>query len=351
MAVHAVYVVVPGDLETRTGGYGYDRQMVAGLRMRGWLVEVVSLPGTYPFPSDHDRGIAARALALIPDDALVLFDGLACGALPGEVGRERARLRVVAIVHHPLALETGLDSATAAALRASERTALAAVRGIVVTSPATVRPVQELAPLVPVAVVEPGTELASAAAGSGGGPVQMICVASVVPRKGHDTLVAALAGLAALEWRMVCVGSLERDVPFARTVVSACASGALRDRVQFTGELEGEPLEAAYRGSDLFVLPTHYEGYGMAVAEAIARAIPVVSTDTGAIADLVGRDAGILVRPGEIGELAAALRLVMEDRGLLQHLREGAARRRVALPSWPAACAQMEAALVRLTAQ
>ena len=100
----ALTFVVPGDLETRTGGYGYDRRIVDGLRERGWRVDVVSLDGTFPFPTRAAREEAGRALAAIPDGATVLIDGLALGVLPDEAEREGKRLNLVALVHHALAL-------------------------------------------------------------------------------------------------------------------------------------------------------------------------------------------------------------------------------------------------------
>ena len=83
----ALTVVIPGDLETRTGGYGYDRRVIAGLRERGWSVNVVSLDDSFPLPTPAAREHAGRMLASIPDGATVLIDGLAFGALPDDVAR------------------------------------------------------------------------------------------------------------------------------------------------------------------------------------------------------------------------------------------------------------------------
>src|SRR5260221_4805695 len=128
----SLFLVVPGRLETLTGGYGYDRRIVAGLTERGWSVAVRELDESFPFPTVHARQQTARVLASIPEGATALVDGLALGALPEEAEREAGRLRFVALVHHPLALETGIDSADAAALESSERRALAAVRRVIV---------------------------------------------------------------------------------------------------------------------------------------------------------------------------------------------------------------------------
>jgi glycosyltransferase involved in cell wall biosynthesis len=343
-----VFVVVPGDLEARTGGYGYDRQIVAGLRQRGWTVHVVNLAGNYPSPSQDERAAAARALAAIPEGARVLVDGLAFGVLPAEAGVERARLRLTALVHHPLGLETGLDASMSERLLASERQALTSARGVIVTSTPTVDAVRRLGVEAErIAVVEPGTDPAPIAHGSGGGLRQLLCVASIVPRKGYDVLLRALERLARFEWHLTCVGSMERDSAYARAVAAHAGSPLLQGRVSLPGELSGASLDAAYAASDLFVLPTHYEGYGMAVAEALARGIPVVSTPTGAIPVLVGRDAGILVEAGDVAGLAQALESLFADAAAYARLRAGARRARTSIPDWDRAVRQMEAALLR----
>ena len=130
-------VIVPGSFETRTGGYEYDRRIVAGLRARGWRVDVHELDSSFPRPTAAAREHAARVLAAIPDGTTALVDGLALGAMPAEVEREASRLRIVALVHLPLAAEIGLDRETAAAFEAGERRALAAAAQVVVTGRAT----------------------------------------------------------------------------------------------------------------------------------------------------------------------------------------------------------------------
>jgi len=178
-----VSLVVPGSIDTRTGGYGYDREIVAGLQRRGWTVEVHEIPGTFPFPSAGARTTAAAMLASIPAGARVIVDGLALGALPDEASREAARLRLVALVHHPLADETGLTPDARASLEASERRALQATRHVVVTSPLTARALDRFGvPPPSITVIEPGTDPAPQARGSNGGVVELLCVATVVPQ-------------------------------------------------------------------------------------------------------------------------------------------------------------------------
>lgn len=348
MRDRTLYVVVPGDIDTKTGGYGYDREVMAGLTARGWTLHLISLPGDYPLPTLDEQEAAAALFASIPDGARVLVDGLALGVLPDVAAQEHARLRLVGLVHHPLGLETGLDGLVAQLLIATEEEALRHVRGVVVTSRGTVDAVRELGvPADRVAVVEPGTAPAPLAWGSRGGTPHLLCVASITPRKGHDTLLDALEQLQHVDWRLTCVGGFDRHSAYAARLRDRVAAGSLAGRVTLAGELAGAPLEAAYDSADLFVLPTRYEGYGMVVAEALARGLPVVSTPTGAIPELVGDTAGVLVPADDAVALAEALQRMLCEPDALNALREGAARVRATLPTWENAALAMEDALTR----
>ena len=367
-----MYVVVPGDLETRTGGYGYDRRIIGGLRGRGWVVEVVRLDDGFPVPSPEARAHAADVFAAIPDGSLVLVDGLALGALPDEVERARDRLKIIALVHHPLADETGIVPELAAALEISERRALAAAHTVVVTSRATaVRLADYGVGADRIFVVEPGTDPAPPARGSRAGSadespvpshepqdVSLLCVATLTPRKGYEILIDALAAIPYRHWRLTCAGSLDRDPSTVARLRARLRDSGLEDRVRLAGDLDAEALAVEYGRADLFVLPTLYEGYGMAVAEALARGLPVVSTATGSIEDLVlgtggvhltpDLAAGIVVPPGDLPAFTAALSRAIGDPALRASLAANAGCVRDRLTTWEAATAAMEEALERV---
>jgi glycosyltransferase involved in cell wall biosynthesis len=344
-----VTLIVPGRLETLTGGYGYDRRIVEGLCSLGWAVDVRELDESFPFPTRAALDDAVRQLAAIPSERAVIVDGLALGAMPDEVEREAKRLKLVAIVHHPLAAESGLDARTAEALEISERRALATTRAVVVTSRRTVGALAKYGvPPERVDVVEPGTDRAPLARGSNDGAVQLLSVASIIPRKGHETLVRALSDVADRNWRLECIGSIDRDPPTAARVRALIVSAGLAERVTLAGEMTGAALDAEYDRADVFVLPTRYEGYGMAIAEALARGLPVVSTSTGAIAELVGSEAGLLVPPDNVPQLTAALSAVIGHSPLRARLAEGARRVREALPTWEHAAARMAEVISRV---
>lgn len=351
-----VVFLVPGSLATRTGGYIYDRRMIDGLRQRGWPVEVHELDDSFPRPTGAALAHAACVLAAVRDGACVLVDGLAFGAMPANIEREAARLRLVALVHLPLGADVALDRETAARLAAGERRALAAAALVVVTGMATLSMLADSAiPRDRIVVVEPGTDMPLAPRharevrtrpqASGDPPVRLLSVATLNPGKGHEILLQALATLDHRDWHLTCAGSLTRHPATVDRVRAAIRRLNLDDRVSLRGELDAASLADCYDNADLFVLATLRETYGMAVAEALAYGLPVVGTTTGAIAGLVGNDAGLLVPPGDADALAGALARVVGDDALRARLADGAHRARCRLRSWEQAVEEMAAAL------
>jgi glycosyltransferase involved in cell wall biosynthesis len=345
-----LHLLVPGPLDQRTGGYLYDRRIVEGLRALGRDVRVHEVPGRFPDPDARAREGLAKALRSCPDGAVVVVDGLAGGALPGVLASQADRLRLVALVHHPLTDESGLDAETASRFRSLETSTLEAVEGVVVTSRHTARRLRDLGvdPLR-VRVVEPGTEPAAPAVGPGpGAPPRLLTVGTVCPRKGHDVLVEALDRIRGLDWVCVCAGSLSRAPEFAGEVRRRVGEAGLESRMLFVGELDADELENAYASATVFVLASRFEGYGMALTEALARGLPVVSTTGGAIPGTVPEEAGVLVPPGDPDALALELARLLEDAAALRALADGARRVAASFPDWGSRGAAFEAALREL---
>jgi glycosyltransferase involved in cell wall biosynthesis len=330
--------------------------MAAGLRARGWTVDVKELDASFPRPTPAALAEAAAVLAAIPDEATVVVDGLVFGAMAAEAEREASRLHLIALVHLPLAAEIGIGREDAIRFEASERRALASARRVIVTGHATAIELQRYGVRRDaIVVVEPGTDRAPLATGSRSGPgdpLHLVSVAAITPGKGHEILLRALGRLRHRPWRLTCAGSVERHpatVARLRDVLrDLLPDDGLDDRVSFAGELDAEELAALYDSADLFVHPTLHETYGMVVAEALARGLPVVSTATGAIPDLVGAEAGLLVRPGDAVALADALSAVLEDDHLRERLAAGARQVRDRLPTWDDATDKIAGALARL---
>jgi glycosyltransferase involved in cell wall biosynthesis len=344
-----LHLLLPGAIDTATGGSLYDRHIVEGLRARGWAVHVRSLHTSFPAPTPAALDDAARALTDIDAGARVLIDGLALGAMPEIAAAHRQRLRLIALVHHPLALETGLPASQAATLRRSETDALRQVRRTIVTSPATARLLDGFGvAAADIDVIEPGTDPAALATGSGQGPLQLLCVGTVTPRKGHLLLIEALCGLKHLDWELACAGSLERSPDTVAAVRRRAAELGLEQRLRLLGELPPAAMPALYAGADVFVLPSLFEGYGMAYAEAMARGLPVLGTQAGAIPETVPADAGLLVEPGSVSALSKALQRLIADPDLRCRLAAGARRARARLPTWSDSASRFAEALRRV---
>jgi glycosyltransferase involved in cell wall biosynthesis len=327
---------VPGDLATPTGGYAYDRRMMTELGDLGWRIDLLDLGEGFPWPDEATRATAQSRLLAMPAGRCIVVDGLALGVLPETASQLAGRNPLLALVHHPLALEWGLSVKQADALRASERAALAAVQGVVVTSAATAQLVASDygVPAERITVARPGSDPALMSQGSQDGVVRLLSVGAIVPRKGFDVLIAALATLTDLSWRLTIAGDRTRDRNAAARLDADIARHALGDRIAAPGAVSPQRLAALYAEADVFVLASHFEGYGMAYAEAVAHGMPVIGTSAGAIPDTVPPDAGLLVDPGDSFALARALRRVIGDADLRQRLASAARAAAPQLPTW-----------------
>ncbi|MFI5892340.1 glycosyltransferase family 4 protein [Actinoplanes sp. NPDC051513] len=379
-----LWAVLPGSIDdpaAPSGGNRFDRIVLnllagvttpqagsAGFPTRP--VYEIAVDGTWPTPGEPAREALAHALSDIPDASDVLLDGLVACGVPEILAPHKKRLRLIVLVHLPLSDETGLTPEQQTDRRARERLSLHLASLVIATSNAAAARISEMHDLSPtcgdgeprtrwdgeprtgghgeprtrghgeprtrghgeprtsrIAVIEPGVAPAEPANADESGS-RLLCVASVTPRKGQDLLVPALEkGLADLRWTCTFAGAIGKPVPHAS------------DDIHFVGPLQGTALDAAYASSDLFVLPSRAETYGMVITEALARGLPVIAAEVGGVPEALGRAPdgtlpGILVPPDDPRALADALRAWLTDPGLRERLRAAAAQRRQTLPTW-----------------
>jgi glycosyltransferase involved in cell wall biosynthesis len=355
--VTAVHVVVPDGIDDPaqpSGGNAYDRRVCRGLAALGWSVHERPVPGSWPRPDAAARAELTSAIAGTPGGAVVLVDGLIASTVPEVLVPEAARLRLVVLVHMPLG--DGRPGDELAGSRARERSVLSAAAAVVTTSTWTRRWLLDQYALRParVHVAEPGVDAAGPAPGTAAGG-ELLCVAAVTPGKGHDVLLAALAAITDLSWRCVCVGTLTRDPGFVDRLERQAREGGISDRLLFAGPRTGADLDAAYAAADALVLASRAETYGMVVTEALARGLPVVATNVGALPATLGRGAsgsrpGLLVPPGDPEALAGALRRWLGDADLRQRYRDVAYERRGTLPGWSSTALRVSQVLAEVAA-
>jgi glycosyltransferase involved in cell wall biosynthesis len=341
-----ISLIVPAPFDTVGGGYAYDRRIVSGLRAAGHTVEVIELPGTHPITDEAARSAARGAWASLPRDVLPLIDGLALPAFAGQ-GDALASRQAVALIHHPTALEIGRSESDRATLRNTELRLLPRLTRLVVTSePTAERLVAEFGvDRAKLRVVVPGTDDAPRSTGSSGPGCAILSIGALIPRKGHDVLIRALARLFDLDWRLTIVGSATRDPAHTKELATLAEELGVADQVCFAGEVDNAKLEELWLGADLFALASYWEGYGIAVAEALKRGVPVAIT-TGAAAALVPPEAGVVCSPGDRDQLSKALRRMIFGTALRRGLADAAWQAGRALPSWQTQIEAFAAALI-----
>lgn len=434
-----LYAVLPGSIDdpaTPSGGNRYDREVLRRLANGGWSqsaagrrppgadrpagshrslvdeqpsVEVreTAVPGTWPRPGSTARATVTALLSGVPDDGVVLLDGLVACGIPDVLAPHADRLRLVILVHLPLADETGLSTDDATALGALEGEALRMASAVVATSAEAAGRVERLHGLTRVHVAPPGVDPAPLSIPSPEGN-RLLNVASLTPRKGQDVLAAALRQLTDLSWSCTLVGAgpavpdlngIAAPLPIPRTSppsrILPGPHSALSQQttsrpqtnpgphtgpqphvhpsaettagVHVVGPLTGTALDAAYGSADLFVLPSRAETYGMVVTEALARGLPVIASEVGGVPEALGTVSspsldpfsaeeslpsavtpGLLVPPDNPDALAAALRSWLTDPALRARWRAAARARRDTLTGWDVTTRQLADVLARV---
>lgn len=336
-----VHVVLPDGIDDPgrpSGGNTYDRHVCRGLRSLGWSVHEHPVRGSWPWPDGASLNVLDGVIRRIPDDALVLLDGLVASTAPEVLVPQTRRLRLVVLVHMPLGHRPADNRV--GEVRRRERAVLSAAAAVVTTSGWSRRRLLELYSVAAdrVLVAQPGVAAAELAPGTGTGGA-LLCVAAVRFDKGHDVLLEAFAAVSELSWHCVCLGSLDREPAFVESLRRRSSHIGLTGRVDFPGPRTGPDLDASYAAADVIVLPSRAETYGMVITEALARGLPVIAADVGGVTEALGHGSagirpGLLVSPEDPTALAAAIRTWLTDAGLRGRLRRAARERRESLSGW-----------------
>jgi glycosyltransferase involved in cell wall biosynthesis len=349
--------VYPGDLATPTGGYAYDRRMIEGLKDLGWQIQLISLGDGYPFPNHLQLEYARQTLLNLTSGMPMVVDGLALGALPDLATELAERHPLIALIHHPLAFEFGLSDQEITSLKQSETQSLQQVVQVIANSAATARDLNQHYGIPPeiINVVLPGTDRISrpeprVLSNRGAqDSVHLLSIGSIIPRKGFHDLISALEPLIDLPWTLSIAGDTSRHAAAYERLMADINRFHLEDRIHGMGAVSNAELDTLYTKADLFVLPSLFEGYGMVYAEAMAYGLPIIATTGGAIPDTVPQKAGLLVKPGDIPALTAALKTLILDPGYRARLSRGALEAACQQPAWEDSVEQFATVLARFS--
>ena len=340
MPTGTVHFVVPAGIDDPalvSGGNVYDRRLIEGLSRAAWDVRACEVEvGS----AEEVRAV----LAAVPDGGLVLIDGLVAGRVHGELESSASRLRLVVLAHM---VSASFPAADPRAIE-DECRALRAARHVIVTSPWTQSELVSRGVVPPerIIVAAPGADAAPPAEGTREGGA-LLCVGVVSTHKGQDILIEALGALhAPPTWRCTIVGSTTADPALVERLEARAADLGVADRITMTGALADDDLDAAYRAADLLVAPSRAESYGMAIADALARGIPVVASNVGGIPLTVSPDRAAILVPPEPQALSRALDRWMLDPALRRRLTAEAVRGRASLPRWSDTVDRVAEALV-----
>ncbi|HLY48226.1 MAG TPA: glycosyltransferase family 4 protein [Solirubrobacteraceae bacterium] len=350
--MRTLHFVVPDSVDDParpTGGNVYDRRVARGLRSLGWSVHEHPVPGSWPTRDPQALGALSRVIEPIPDDAVALVDGLVASAAADVLVGHTDRLQLVMLVHMPLGHRP--TGGAAEDIRTREGAVLEAAAAVITTSEWSRRRLLELYPLAAdrIHVAEPGVDAAELATGSEAGS-RLLCVAAVIPEKGHDILLEALRTVSDLSWRCACVGRVDRDPAFVEALRRRSLDVGLEDRVDLVGPRIGAELDRCYADADLLVLASRAETFGMVITEALAHGLPVVAAEVGGVSEALGYGAegarpGLLVAPDDPAALGAAVRRWLSEGRLRGRLRRQALRRRDSLRPWSRTAAVLAGAL------
>ncbi|OGO32424.1 MAG: hypothetical protein A2Z16_02510 [Chloroflexi bacterium RBG_16_54_18] len=343
-----VGLMIYSSLESISGGYLYDRQLVEYLLGAGDAVEVISLP--WRDYARHlldnlsrelgERLLNARLDVLLQDELIhpSLF-------LLNKRLRERLPYPLVSIVHHLRSSERrpGWKNRL---YRSVERHYFAALDGMIFNSQTTRLVVGQLGVKregIPHLVAYPagnhiGVPISEAEIRKRffeSGPLRLLYVGNVIPRKGLLLILKALSGIKHDFWTLKVVGSLETDRRYSKMVMQQIAKSGLGSRVELCGRQINTALIEALKSSQVLVLPSYYEGYGIAYLEGMAFGLPAVATTQGAAGEIITHgENGYLVAPGSIGELREVLQKLVFDRESLLRMSMAARERFLEQPTW-----------------
>tara|TARA_R110000787_G_scaffold14940_8_gene45995 strand:- start:628 stop:1677 length:1050 start_codon:yes stop_codon:yes gene_type:complete len=323
---------IPGDKDRRTGGFIYEATVLRFLNALRCETRHVVLPDSFPDPTPEDMARTLEILRAVPADLPVILDGLVFGSIAPE-GLARVKAPVIAMIHHPLGLETGLDAKRAAFLRANEAAALRHAAHVIVPSLHTAQILtRDFDVDVDRITTAPPGFLVPEVVSAPIDPPLILSVGLLAERKGHDVLIAALAGLQDLPWQAEIIGK-PHDEGFTKRLYAKAEASGLSDRLHFLGEVSEAQIAERYSAASIFALATRYEGYGMVLSEAMQYGLPVVSCAVGAVPDTVG-EAGILVPADDPEAFGRALRKLLKDPAERAYYSAAARKTAAGLPTW-----------------
>lgn len=335
--------MIYGSLETLSGGYFYDRKLVEFLRAQGDNVQIISLPPGLPNRADWHNYAAHLGdnlrFRLPPGLDLLIQDEL---NHPSLLAANRTKpYPIISLVHHLRCSELH-PAWQNICYRAIERSYLRSVDGFIFNSQTTRNVVTALAgDKKPAIVAYPPTDRFGAALpeafvcarAAEPGPLRLVFVGNIIPRKGLHTLLEAIRRCQ-FALQLDVVGSLSVDPGYAKKMQDRTAAIA-KSKIEFHNSLDDMSLIEMLKSAHLLVVPSSYEGFGIVYLEGMACGLPAIGTTAGAASEIIHEgETGFLTPPEDAETLAARLDALSTNRPLLTRLSLSALERYRRQPTW-----------------
>ncbi|HWQ84042.1 MAG TPA: glycosyltransferase family 4 protein [Anaerolineales bacterium] len=343
-------LVIYGSLENLSGGYLYDRRLVAELEAHGDQIKLVTLPwrSYVEHLADNASGHLHLRLQRLDVD-LLLQDELNHPSLAWLNSRLKTKVAypIVSIVHHLRSSEDRPAWQNRCYALIEDRY-LNSVDGFLFNSQTTRQVVesrlnQANASRIRWSVAYPGgdqyspwiTGEAIRARALEPGPLRLLFVGNVIARKGLHRLLRALREIPWNQWELRVAGRLDVDKRYARNIRKIVALEGLVESVRFLDHLSPAQLAAQMMECQVLVVPSTYEGFGIAYLEGMGSGMTPIATTSGAAGEFITHNEnGFVIPPKDKNALVNAIRRLIHDRNYLAQLSLAARARYLAHPTW-----------------
>jgi glycosyltransferase involved in cell wall biosynthesis len=340
-----VGLVIYGGIDTLSGGYLYDRKLVECLQRAGDSVQIINMPWqNYGYHLGHNFQVKwAQSLADLDVDVL-LQDELNHPSLflINRAIKKAISYPILSIVHHLRSSESHPEPLQTL-YRRIERSYLQTIDGYIWNSQTTRKVVEGLVgKSLPGVVATPAgdrfeglPEAEIMQRSRQPGPLKLLFVGNLISRKGLHRLIPALSSLQQESWILKVVGDLSVEPGYTRRIFRQVQKAGLEDRIQFLGRIPEEQLAQELRCSQVFVMPSFYEGFGIVYLEGMRFGLPSIASDSGAAHEIVENGVnGYLVDPEDPDQLAQVIRRYQDQPELLLTHSMAARRRFDTFPTW-----------------
>lgn len=332
MKPHPIHYLESVDYERRTGGWIYNNKLVERLQKAGCAVKQLKLPAFFGTPDNINQANFETVLEGLPPGSLLIADNLYLMHFAEQIRRRGAK--IVSIFHHPISEERPADGTTGGESEL-ERRALADASLVLCTSQLTAERVFELNGIdnAKIVVAMPGVALSPPSREHLEGQWRFLSVGAVVPRKRYEFLIQALAALPDRDWHCTIVGNVTRYPDYVAALNEAVRRNGLAENITLRGEVDELALERLWQSAHVFLFSSAYEGYGMAIAEALRRGLPTITTKAGAVAEWASNGV-VVVRSDDPAEMTARISELRDDQSAYVAARSRALSFGQILPTW-----------------